>query len=214
MFTLPKLAYAYDALQPTMSERTLRHHHDKHHAKYVETLNTLIKDKPDLARSSLEEVVAMAREGREVKLFNNAGQAWNHGFFWECMTGEASPPSGELAAAIDEAFGRLEQLKSALVAEGVGHFGSGWAWLAYGDGQLKITSTHDGDGLADREDLIPLLVVVVWEHAYYLDFQQDREGFLKAWFDRLVNWRFVSEQFDAARAGERAYRYPQPIQEA
>lgn len=213
MFILPKLPYAYDALQPTMSDRTLHHHHDKHHAKYVDTLNALLKDKGDAG--SLEEVIRQAREAREQKLFNNAGQAWNHGFFWECMSPDGGAPEGELAARIDVCFGGIEQLKTAFVAEGVGHFGSGWAWLVAEGDRLRVTSTHDAETLADRDDVVPLLVADVWEHAYYLDFQQDREGFLKGWFDRLVNWRFVAEQYDAARTGGRgAYRYPPQMQQA
>ena len=213
MFILPKLPYAYDALQSTMSERTLHHHHDKHHANYVDTLNTLLKDKAQTG--PLEEVVRQARETRDSKLFNNACQTWNHGFFWECMAPSASPPNGDLAARIEACFGGQEQLKTAFVAEGVGHFGSGWTWLAFSDGALKIVSTHDADTLAGHDDLIPLLVVDVWEHAYYLDFQQDRAGFLGAWFDRLVNWGFVAEQFRAAQSGGRAgYRYPPQLQQA
>lgn len=213
MFILPKLPYAYEALEPTVSADTLHHHHDKHHAKYVDTLNGLLEDKPDLAGATLEEVIAGAREPRHAKLFNNAAQAWNHGFFWECMapaSGEAAhKPSGALAEAIDRAFGSLDGLKTALTSEGVGHFGSGWAWLVADGDALKVISTHDADTLADREDVVPILVADVWEHAYYLDYQQDREGFLKAWFDRTVNWSFVAEQFEAARTGGRpAYRYP------
>lgn len=210
MFALPDLPYEYDALQPTVSPDTLHHHHDKHHAKYVETLNGLVKDTPRAA-TPLEHLIAEAREARETKLFNQSGQAWNHGFFWECMTPDYAPPGGELSAAIDAAFGSLEGLQTAFVNEGTGHFASGWVWLAWSGDELKVLSTHDADTLADREDVAPLLVADLWEHAYYLDYQQDRAGFLKGWFDKVVNWTFVEAQFKAAKGGARAYRYPTPV---
>lgn len=215
MFVLPDLPFAYDALQPTMSDRTLHHHHDKHHAKYVDTLNGLLKDKPELAASTLEEVIAAAREPRQPKVFNNAAQAWNHGFFWESLSPDGGKPDGELAAAIDEAFGGLDGLKSALVTEGVGHFASGWAWLVAEGGKLKVISTHDAETVADSDSVTPILVIDVWEHAYYLDFQQDREGFLKGVFDKALNWSFAAKQFDAAKnGGKGGYRYPAPQQKA
>ena len=214
MFTLPALPYAYDALSPTVSDKTLHHHHDKHHAKYVDTLNTLLKDKPDLQAAALEDVITEAREGKQAKLFNNAAQSWNHAFFWECMAPGAQKPEGALAEAIAKAFGDLEGLKTTFVTEGVGHFASGWAWLVYEAGQLKVISTHDAETVADREGVTPILVADVWEHAYYLDYQQDREGFLKAWFDSVVNWGFAAEQFAAATSGGRGYRYPAPQQKA
>lgn len=215
MFTLPNLPYAYDALQPTMSDKTLHHHHDKHHAKYVDTLNTLLKDKAELADQSLEAVIAAAREGKETKVFNNAAQAWNHGFFWECLTPKSSEPTGAFAEAITAAFGDLAGLKKALVTEGVGHFGSGWAWLVAGADGLKIISTHDAETVADRDDVHPVLVIDVWEHAYYLDFQQDREGFLKGVLDSIANWDFAAKQFEAAKAGGKGgYRYPTPVKKA
>ena len=215
MFTLPNLPYAYDALSPTMSDKTLHHHHDKHHAKYVDTTNALLKDKAEYATSSLEDVIAQAREAKDVKLFNNAAQAWNHGFFWECMAPGGQKPEGDLAKAIDEAFGGMDGLKTTLVTEGVGHFASGWAWLVSDGGQLKVISTHDAETVADRDGVVPLLVVDVWEHAYYLDYQQDREGFLKGWFDSLANWTFAAGQFEAAkRGGQGGYRYPAPMQKA
>jgi Fe-Mn family superoxide dismutase len=214
VFILPKLPYAYDALQPTLSADTLHHHHDKHHAKYVETLNKLLEETPNLASATLEDIIAEARGGQQGQLFNNAGQAWNHGFFWEAMAPDGGRPEGALAKAIEQDFGGLDGLKTALVGEGAGHFASGWAWLVLADGALKVIATHDADTVADREDLVPLLVVDVWEHAYYLDYQQDRQGFLQAWFDRLINWRFVAEQYEAAKVGRGGYRYPPPMQKA
>lgn len=205
MFTLPALPYAYDALQPTMSDKTLHHHHDKHHAKYIDTLNGLLADKPDWAGLSLEEVVKRSKGG-EPKIFNQAAQAWNHGFFWESMSAGAAKPTGELAAAIDAAFGSLAGLKEAFVKEGVGHFASGWVWLVAEGDTLKVISTHDADS-AIAGDAAPLIVADLWEHAYYLDYQQDRAGFLGAWFDTIANWDFAAKQF-AARGDQGAYRFP------
>ena len=208
MFKLPDLPYASDALSPVLSDVQMRTHHDKHHAKYVETLNGLLQQSGETP-ASLEEVVKQAASGSNRKLFNNAAQAWNHGFFWECMTPQASQPSGELVGAIEAAFGGLDQFKTRFVEEGVNHFASGWAWLvAKGDG-LEVISTHDA-GTPVAEGGTPLLVCDVWEHAYYLDHKQDRKGFLEQWFDKLANWRFVEQQYAAAKSGGAGYRYPSP----
>jgi Fe-Mn family superoxide dismutase len=209
MFIVPPLPYAYDALKPAMSDKTLHHHHDKHHAKYVDTLNGLVKDEPSLASMTMEAVIRHARAEKQQKLFNQSAQAWNHGFFWECMSPEGGKPTGELAAAIDKAFGSLEDFKTSFVREGVGHFASGWVWLVREGDALSVISTHDADTAAGRDGVTPLLVSDLWEHAYYLDYQQDREGFLNTWFDHLVNWDFVSQQF-AAAGSEGGYRYPAP----
>jgi Fe-Mn family superoxide dismutase len=214
VFTLPNLPYGYDALAPSISERTLRHHHDKHHAKYVDTTNLLLKDKPELGSAALEQVIAAARDGKQTKLFNNAAQAWNHGFLWESMAPGGQAPEGELAEAIKAAFGDVEGLKTAFVTEGVGHFASGWAWLVAEAGKLRVMSTHDAETVADH-DVVPLLVADVWEHAYYLDYQQDREAFLRTAFDTVTNWRFAEAQFKAAGdEGRGAYRFPSPHQKA
>ena len=208
MFKLPDLPYASDALSPVLSDVQMRTHHDKHHAKYVETLNGMLQQSGE-SPASLEDVVKQAAAGSNRKLFNNAAQAWNHGFFWECMTPQASQPSGELASALEAAFGGLDTFKTRFVEEGVNHFASGWAWLvAKGDG-VEVISTHDA-GTPTAEGQTPLMVCDVWEHAYYLDHKQDRKGFLEQWFDRLVNWRFVEEQYAAAKSGGGGYRYPAP----
>ena len=140
-------------------------------------------------------------------MFNNAGQAWNHGFFWNVMAAGGGQPSGKLAAAI-EAFGGLAQLKAKFVAAGVGQFGSGWAWAqAKPDGTLEVFSTANGDTALLR-DGAPILGVDVWEHAYYLDYKQDRKAYLEGWFDKIVNWEFAGRQFEAATGAGEAYRYP------
>ncbi|MBI1405026.1 MAG: superoxide dismutase [Fe] [Caulobacter sp.] len=206
MFVLPDLPYAQDALEPVVSARTLSFHHGKHHKAYVDTLNGLLKDKGETPES-LESVVAAAGPG---KLFNNAAQAWNHAFFWHCMAPSPARPSGDLAAAIDAAFGDLDGLKTKFVETGAGQFGSGWAWLVWKDGALKMVPSHDaGTPIASGEGF-PILVCDVWEHAYYLDHQNNRKGFLEAWFDGLANWDFAASQLAAAKAGGGGYAYPAP----
>jgi Fe-Mn family superoxide dismutase len=208
MFKLPDLPFAYDALQPAMSERTLRLHHDKHQATYVKTVNELLEKDGRTARS-LEDVIQDAAAAGEQKLFNNAAQAWNHAFFWAAMTPKFEPPRGELAEAIDKAFGSLDSLKEAFVAKGAGHFGSGWVWLtAERQGDLKVIATHDADDTLTRKGMIPLIVCDIWEHAYYLDYQNDRKGFLEVWFDRLPHWAFAAYQLTAALGRGDPWRYP------
>jgi len=210
MFKLPDLPYAYDALQPVMSDRTLHLHHDKHHATYVKTLNELLEKDRRTARS-LEEVILDASKGGERKLFNNAAQAWNHAFFWAAMTPKFEKPQGELAAAIDKSFGGLDALKTAFVTEGASHFGSGWVWLtASRTGELKVISTHDADDTLTQADVTPLMVCDVWEHAYYVDFQNNRKGYLEAWFDALPHWEFAGFQLKAATGQGDPWRYPAP----
>ena len=206
MFTLPDLPYGYEALQPTMSSETLHLHHDKHHARYFAVANEILKDRANVG--SLEEVVIKAAKDGEKKLFNNAAQAWNHTFFWVCMTPTKSQPDGDLAQAIAAAFGGLEGLKAKFVEEGAAHFGSGWVWLAADkSGALSIVQTHDGDDLLTK-DLTPLLVCDLWEHAYYVDYRNDRAAFLKAWFDALPNWSFAAKQLAAAKGQGAAWKHP------
>ena len=204
-FVLPDLPYPREALEPIVSGTTLDFHHGKHHKTYVDTLNKLLEEKGETP-ANLEEVVKSADPG---KLFNNAAQAWNHGFFWESMSPSPGKPSGDLAAAV-EAFGGLDALKDRFVETGVGQFGSGWAWLLWKDGKIAVAASHDADNpLADGTGF-PLLVCDVWEHAYYLDHQNDRKGFLAAWFDRLANWDFAGRQLAAAQGSGEGYSYPPP----
>ncbi len=207
MFKLPDLPYAYDALQPAMSAETLRFHHDKHHAAYVKTTNELV-EKEGLQGRSLEDVVREAKQAGKSKLFNNAAQAWNHAFFWNCMTPGGGKPAGDLEQAIAQGFGDLEQLKQAFVTEGVGHFASGWVWIVAEDDQLKVISTHDAGDTLDQPGVTPILVCDLWEHAYYVDYRNDRKGFLEQWFDALPDWQFAAHQLAAARGQGEAWRYP------
>jgi Fe-Mn family superoxide dismutase len=205
MITLPELPYAYDALSPTISAETMLTHHDKHHAKYVETANKLVAEN-GLEGRSVEDVIAEAERRGLTKLFNNAAQAWNHAFFWDCMTPKRRDPQGELASAITRAFGGLDGLKQKFVAEGADHFASGWAWLAADGAELVVLSTHDAGTLA-HDPRTPLLVCDVWEHAYYLDYKQDRKGFIERWFDTVANWEFAEAQFAAAQGRQEPWTF-------
>jgi Fe-Mn family superoxide dismutase len=205
MIKLPPLPYAYEALEPTISATTMTTHHDKHHAKYVETVNKLALE-TGLDGKSLEEIIAAAEAQGLKKLANNAGQAWNHAIFWDAMTPQRRDPGGELSGAIDAAFGGLAGLKEKFVKEGVDHFASGWVWLVADETGLSVITTHDGGTLANKPQTT-LLVCDLWEHAYYLDYKQDREGFLKGWFDSVANWAFAEAQFAAARGRHAAWRF-------
>lgn len=204
MYSLPELPYAYEALEPTVSANTLHFHHDKHHAAYVTALNGLLNGDD---QGSLEAVIKAAAPG---KIFNNAAQAWNHAFFWHAMSPTKTAPGADLAAAIAEAFGDLAALKTAFVTEGIGHFASGWVWLVAEGGKLKVISTHDAATTVTQAGVTPLLVCDVWEHAYYLDHQNNRKGFLEAWFDGLANWTLADAQFAAAKGAGQAWAYPAP----
>ncbi len=210
MYVLPDLPYAYDALQSVISDRTLRFHHDKHHGGYVKALNELLA-RETATSATLEAVILDASRSGKQKLFNNAAQAWNHSFFWLSMSPKRQRPSGALAAAIDKTFGDLAGLKTALVEAGAGHFGSGWVWLvADQEGGLDVRSTHDADDTLSQAGTTPLLVCDLWEHAYYLDHQNNRKGFLEGWFDALPNWPFAASQYEAARGHGAPWRHPAP----
>ena len=202
-FPLPPLPYAEDALAPVISAETLRLHHGKHHKKYVDTMNQLL-EKEALQAASLEEVVRAAKG----KLFNNAAQAWNHAFFFESMAPDSTTPPAPLQDAIDSRFGNLGMLKDLFVAEGAAHFGSGWVWLIASKGKLEVVSTHDAEQPWLGTNATPLLVCDLWEHAYYLDYKNERDRYLRAWFDQLANWDFAAAQHTAALRGSAGYRYP------
>ena len=206
MIELTPLPYGYDALEPLMCAETLHLHHDKHHATYVKKANELAAA-AGLGDLQVEEMVIEAKAKGEKKLYNNAAQIWNHGFFWESMTGDYAAPQGELETAITRVFGDLVSLKTKFVDEGKNHFGSGWVWLAAAGSDLKVLSTHDADDLLTDQGLTPLLVCDLWEHAYYLDHKNDREAFLNAWFDRLANWKFAGEQLAGVQHGQPGYTY-------
>ncbi len=195
MIILPDLPYPYEALEPVVSATTMRTHHDKHHAKYVEETNRLATEK-GLQDASLEAVIAEARRNGWTKLYNNAAQAWNHAFFWECMTPDNAPAPAAFAA-----------LKDSFLEKGAGHFASGWVWITWEDGKLAVVDTHDAANMVGQPAK-PVLVCDLWEHAYYLDYKNDRAGFLKRWWDEVANWRFAEAQVAAAEAG-RAWTFGQ-----
>ncbi len=195
-FTLPELPYAYDALQPFMSKETLEFHHDKHHAAYVNTGNTLLKDS-GLEGKSLEEIV-VGSFGKNQALFNNAGQHFNHLHFWQWMKpngGGAIP--GKIEKKIIADLGSVEKMKEDFIQAGVGQFGSGWAWLALKDGKLSIMKTPNGENPLVH-GAKPILGCDVWEHSYYIDYRNRRADYLKAFMDSLVNWEYVEKLFDEA----------------
>ena len=201
-FTLPDLPYAADALEPYMSAQTFSFHHDKHHAAYVTNLNNLIKG-TDLENKTLEEVImASAGDASKVGIFNNAAQVWNHTFYWSSMTPDGGgAPSGEVADAINSAFGSYDDFAAKFAEEfkaaATTQFGSGWAWLVLDNGKLKIIKTGNAD-LPMAHGMTALLTVDVWEHAYYLDYQNRRPDFVQAFLDHLVNWDFVAQNLAAA----------------
>jgi Fe-Mn family superoxide dismutase len=207
MFTLPDLPYAHDALQPVISAETMHFHHDKHHAAYVKMVNEILGEQA--GREPLEDVIRKASAGGDKKLFNNAAQAWNHAFFWVAMSPDRGAPEGRLQSAITSTFGGQDALKAAFVKEGIGHFGSGWVWLtADAAGALAVTSTHDAGCPVTQPGATALLVCDLWEHAYYIDYRNDRKAYLEAWFDALPDWQFAARQLEAAGSAGAAWRYP------
>ena len=199
-FELPDLPYDYEALAPYMSAKTLHLHHDKHHQAYVTNLNNLIEG-TEFAGKPLEEIVTgsygdAAKQG----IFNNAGQHWNHNLFWRTMKkGGGGNPGGELAKRIDDAFGSFDAFKEQFKTAGVTQFGSGWAWLAVQDDQLKIMKTPNGENPLVH-GMRPILGVDVWEHAYYVDYENRRPEYLAAFLNNLVNWDEVEAELHKAVA--------------
>jgi Fe-Mn family superoxide dismutase len=206
-FKLPPLPYAADALEPHVSARTLQFHHGKHHKAYVDTTNKLVAGTP-LAGDDLVEVVRRAKALGDDKLRSQAGQVWNHSFFWRCMApGGGGPPSGALAERIGRDFGGHEAFAKAFAKEAEGHFASGWAWLVLRGDRLEVTSLHDGDCPVAHDDIRPILTLDVWEHAYYLDYQNQRPAFVEAFLKHLVNWDFAAQNLDGG-GSERANQRP------
>ncbi len=190
---LMPLPYPLDALEPAISAETLTFHHDKHHKGYVTKTNELVAGSPDEDRP-LEAIIASARATNNDELFNQAAQVWNHGFYWASLNPKKSAPSEELAAAVSSSFGSQGKMIDALVEAATGQFGSGWAWLIANGDRLLIDTTGDADQ-PDVRVSRPLLVIDVWEHAYYIDRRNDRPAYLKA-ITELLNWQFASENFD------------------
>ena len=203
-FQLPDLPYARDALAPHMSAETLEFHHGKHHKAYVNKTNELLEKEASLSGASLIEVIRSAKSGGNKKLFNQSAQLWNHSFFWQCLApAEGQKPSGKLASLVEDGFGNTEALLKALQEEAVNHFASGWAWLVLDRGSLKVTSLHDADTPLVHDGMVPLFTLDVWEHAYYIDYRNERPKFASAVLSNIVNWDFVAQNLDGQGA-ERA----------
>lgn len=210
MFSVPSLPFAETALQPDMSPETLRLHHGAHHAGYVEKLNALVADtvQAGLALEHLIETSRRSAQPHQQAVFNNAGQHWNHSFFWESLSPNGNDgPSGALADRIAQDFGTFATLRELFVRTGRDHFGSGWIWLAVEGGRLTVITTHDGECPVGT-DATPLLCCDLWEHAYYLDHQNRRDAFLEAFIGRLANWPAAEARFADLPAGEVASKEP------
>ena len=192
-FELPPLPYPEDALAPAISAETLRLHHGKHHKKYVDTMNQLLQEQPVQGRT-LEDVVR-ASSGR---LFNNAAQAWNHDFYWKSLSPRgqngSGKPEGALLTQIDHDFGGYEGFVKKLAAAGSGQFGSGWAWLVKNGGKLEVTATPNAE-TPMAKGMTCLLTVDVWEHAYYVDYRNERDKYLDTVIRGCLNWKFAAENF-------------------
>jgi Fe-Mn family superoxide dismutase len=190
------LPYSEDALEPYISAKTMSFHYGKHYAGYVNTANRLLKGTA-FQDKALAEVIRLTADKKEyLELFNNAAQAWNHAFFWQCMKPDGGGvPQGELAKKIQDAFGSFDAFKKDFLAASKGQFGSGWVWLVLDRDTLKIMATSNADTpLAHK--LKPVFTVDVWEHAYYLDYQNRRTDFVKTVLDKLANWDFVASQLE------------------
>ena len=194
---LPKLPYSNDALEPHIDARTMEIHHTKHHQAYITNLNGAIQGKPELEKKSIEDLIqnlSSVPEDIRTVVRNNGGGHWNHTFFWQIMgPGKGGEPGGELGTALKTAFGGFDKFKEAFAKAGTGRFGSGWAWLVNDGGKLSITSTPNQDNPL-MEGKRPILGIDVWEHAYYLKYQNRRPDYITAWWN-VVNWDKVAELF-------------------
>ena len=199
-FQLPDLPFPRDALQPHMSAETLDFHHGKHHKAYVDKTNNMVGEK-GLENASLVEVIGTSKDRGFKSLFNNAAQIWNHSFFWQCLAPEGSTaPSGKLKEQIESDFGSTEALLEQLEKESTDHVASGWGWLVLNNGKLEVTSLHDADTPLVH-GMTPLLTVDVWEHAYYIDYRNERPRYLKSVLTNIINWDFVARNLDGEGIG-------------
>ncbi|MBF2036537.1 MAG: superoxide dismutase [Leptolyngbyaceae cyanobacterium T60_A2020_046] len=197
-YELAPLPYDYTALEPYISKSTLEFHHDKHHAAYVSKFNDAVKG-TDLDSQSIEAAIkALASDPAKNGVFNNAAQAWNHTFYWNSMKpGGGGQPTGDLAKKIEADFGSFDQFAEAFKTAGATQFGSGWAWLVLDGGTLKVTKTLNADNPLTSGQ-VPLLTMDVWEHAYYLDYQNKRPDYISTFLSHLVNWDFAAQNLAAA----------------
>ena len=201
-FVLPDLPYAKDAFGDILSAETFDYHHGKHHNAYVTKANELVAADPSLQGKSLVELI----KSSSGTLFNQVGQVWNHTFYWNSLSPEKTEPSGELLDKINESFGSVDALIDKLKAEAVGHFASGWAALILKDGKLEVTSYHDADTPVAHEGHTPLLIVDVWEHAYYIDYRNARPNYADRVLKEALNWDWAALNLD----GQGVSRADQP----
>ena len=197
-YELPALPYDYTALDPYISKSTLEFHHDKHHAAYVNNYNGLVKDTPFDSQAIEEVIKAVAGDASKAGIFNNAAQAWNHTFYWNSIKPNGGgTPTGALAEKITADFGSFEAFVDEFKKAGATQFGSGWAWLVLDGGTLKVTKTGNAENPLTT-GATPLLTMDVWEHAYYLDYQNRRPDYINDFLTKLVNWDFVAANFATA----------------
>jgi Fe-Mn family superoxide dismutase len=198
-FTLPALPYARNALAPHISENTLNFHYGKHHQAYVDNLNKLVAGTP-MENQALEEVVRQSWAEKKTPVFNNAGQVWNHTFYWHSMKpAGGGQPTGLVADKIKQAFGDYDGFKKAFAEAGATQFGSGWAWLVLNGGKLEVRKTPNAETPLTEKGVTPILTMDVWEHAYYLDFQNARPRYIDAFLNELVNWDFANQNLSDAK---------------
>ena len=196
----PALPYANDALEPHVSAKTFEFHHGKHHKAYVDKLNSAIAG-TDYEGKPLETIISASHNATDTAIFNNAAQAWNHTFLWHSMSPSGGGnPTGPLADAINESFGDLASFKSQFKAAAMGQFGSGWVWLVRNGEALEILTTGNADTPLTDTGVTPLLTLDVWEHAYYLDYQNKRDAYIDAFLGELINWEFAAQNYEAVRA--------------
>ena len=199
MMTLPELPYAIDALEPHVSANTLEFHYGKHHKAYVDKLNAAIHG-TDYEGQSLEAIITASDKASDAGVFNNAAQVWNHTFLWHGMSPTGGgEPTGALAEAIKARFGSVDTFREKFKAAALGQFGSGWTWLVRKGGTLEIVSTGNADTPLTA-GITPLLTLDVWEHAYYLDYQNKRDAYIDVYLDQLINWDFAAQNYEADRA--------------
>ena len=199
-FELLKLPYSFDSLEPVIDAKTMEIHHDKHHAAYIAKLNDAIAKHPELENKSVEELLRDINnipEDIRTAVKNHGGGHANHSLFWEIMSPKSEKPSGDFVSEINKAFGSVDKLTELIVANGMGQFGSGWSWLVISGGKLKVYATANQDSPLMNGD-IPILGIDVWEHAYYLKYQNKRDEYLKAWWN-IVNWEAVERSWANAQ---------------
>ncbi|MGH8193677.1 MAG: superoxide dismutase [Woeseiaceae bacterium] len=200
-FELPKLPYERNALAPHVSEETLNYHYGKHHKAYVDKLNKKANGTP-YADMPLEKVIQKSFESKDQGVFNNAAQAWNHTFLWHSMSPDSDgTPSGSLAKKLDQEFGELDEFRKQFKKAATGQFGSGWVWLVAEANDFAIVATPNAENPLTTS-ATPLLTLDVWEHAYYLDFQNERGKYVDAFLKHLINWEFAQANYNALQSGQ------------